>query len=375
MASVATQVLCRVLAEDALPPGLDPARLDEIWEHATWTSVDELLAAILCRPGTDIPAAARDRAISRLRDATARELARHRELRRLIDCCKAAGVRTLLIKGAGLAYTIYSDPRLRPGDDIDLFIARESLDTTESALQQAGYRRQVEPDSDLASMQRHYARAEPGGQEHCVDLHWRVANRQVFAGVLDFEAAWTASIPVLPLGLSARTLGVPDALLLACVHRVAHHPGHVGLLWLWDVHLLAGRLTSATADALVQHADRAGVRAVLASGLDLSRRLFGTAIEQRLLDDLTSPGRHEPSARFLGTSFSQIELLRSDVAAAGSLTSRLRLLREHLFPGREYMRAKYAHWPPALLPFAYVHRIARGAPKWLRRPAVTAPPR
>jgi hypothetical protein len=51
-----------------------------------------------------------------------------------------------------------------------------------------------------------------------------------------------------------------------------------------------------------------------------------------------------------------------------SWRKRFTLLREHLFPHPSYMRALYARTPRLLLPFAYVDRIVRGAPKWFRRP-------
>ena len=35
-----------------------------------------------------------------------------------------------------------------------------------------------------------------------------------------------------------------DALFVACVHRVAHHDDAIDLLWLWDIHLLASRLSA-----------------------------------------------------------------------------------------------------------------------------------
>jgi hypothetical protein len=40
-----------------------------------------------------------------------------------------------------------------------------------------------------------------------------------------------------------------------------------------------------------------------------------------------------------------------------------------MFPNAAYMKSMYPRWPAAALPLAYIHRIVRGAPKWLRRPA------
>lgn len=361
------QKLCRVLVEGALPPELTSAELDAIWAHATWRSVDELLAAIItkeCAPEGS-------RAADRLRDATAREMLRFRALRSIVDAVGAAGLRVLLMKGAGLAYTVYPEPHLRPAGDIDLFIARDSLEATEAALGSIGYRRQREPDAELASMQRHYLLQQPGGVEHVVDLHWRVANRHLFADAVPFEQAWAGSEPVPRLGGAARTLGTVDALMLACLHRVAHHDDHPDLIWLWDIHLLAGRLGDDQAETLLQRAAASGMRGVIAHGIGLAATRFGTNVgssgTQALLDRLTADTSVEPSAAFIAARARQVDLLRTDLASIGSARQRLRLLREHLLPGTAYMRARYPAWPRPLLPLAYLYRIARGAPKWFRR--------
>jgi hypothetical protein len=364
MTSTVTAALCGVIASGDIPAD-DAVSLDEWWDEAAATDVEALLAAIVHRGGARVAEPARARAMARLREATARELARHEELRRIGDALAGGGIRALLLKGAGLAYTTYSDPRLRPGDDIDLFIARSELEGAESALSRAGYGRAVEPDAELASMQRHYLRADGG--VHWVDLHWRVSNRHVFAGVLEFEECWRRSIPVPALSPAARTLGVVDALLLACVHRVAHHPGTPSLLWLYDVHLLARQLTPGDAEDLASLAERHDVRAVIRAGLDRARELFGTPLDGRLLDRLRAGG-DEPTARFVGALPTQAALLRSDLRSMRSTASRFGLLREHLLPSAAYMRARYPRWPALLLPLAYVHRAATGAPRWLRRP-------
>src|SRR4051812_27391427 len=55
-----------------------------------------------------------------LRSAALTDLLRERELRRLLGSLAAAGVKALLLKGAGLAHTVYRAPYLRPRTDIDM---------------------------------------------------------------------------------------------------------------------------------------------------------------------------------------------------------------------------------------------------------------
>jgi hypothetical protein len=77
-------------------------------------------------------------------------------------------------------------------------------------------------------------------------------------------------------------------------------------------------------------------------------------------------GAGEESAGFIGRAARHVDLVLSDLGALPTRSARVRLLREHLFPGREYMRAKYPAWPQLLLPLAYLYRAARGAPRWFQ---------
>jgi hypothetical protein len=62
-----------------------------------------------------------------------------------------------------------------------------------------------------------------------------------------------------------------------------------------------------------------------------------------------------------------VTALRSDLESLRGWQNRVSYLAEHLFPSRAYMQSVYPGCPPALLPFAYGYRIARGAPKWFIR--------
>jgi hypothetical protein len=361
------RTLCRVLAGIVHPRALSPGQLNEVWAHALETSGGEVLADVLVAAGDQIGGAARERALAFLRAAAVTAMLRQRVLHRVVDAFAVAETRMLLIKGVGLAYTVYPEPNLRPAGDIDLFIARESLEAAEAALASAGFARDLEPDTESASMQRHYIRREDDRTAYVVDLHWRISNRQIFAGALPFDEAWHASQPVRRLGRAARTLGTADALLLACIHRIAHHHDDPHLIWLWDIHLLAGAMTSMDVEGLAARAARRDMRAVVARGFELSRERFGTAVDQRLLLELHRSGAAEASADFVGRRTRQVELVLSDLATMATLSERARLLREHLFPSLAYMGGKYPAWPRLLLPLAYLYRMACGAPKWFRR--------
>lgn len=342
-----------------------PLNADAILSIASGHRVDVLLADLFLRAPSGPEPFSRGPLEDIVRLAAARELAASRDVSRLLEAADGAGLDLLLLKGTALAYTHYKQPHLRPRNDIDLFVRQADIGRFEAVLSALGFARAPEPDAGLWTAQRHYAKTSPAGTSH-VDLHWRVVNPQVFAGVLLFDDVWARSANVASLGPFARTLAPADTLLLACVHRVAHHQDRVNLLWLWDVHLVASGLSAAGWEQFLAAAAAARVQAICARGLELAHECFGTSIPDAVLQTLGA-ARHEPAASFLGDGLRTVDVARADLAALTSWRRKLALVREHLCPPLAYMRVRYPGCPPVLLPFAYVHRAVRGAPKWFER--------
>lgn len=355
-------LLSRALAQQALPRSLADDEFAALWDRAEAHSVDLLLAAAV-REGSGVPLHVREEATKRLAAAKLVEQLRYAELRGVLGAI--AGIDTLLLKGAALAYTLYPEPHLRPRLDLDLFVRADDVAAADRVLAEGGYAPQ--PPAALADAQRGYARIDHSGLHHYIDLHWGVTSLHPFAAVLPFDSAWASSVPIEALGSTARTLAYPDALLLACVHRVAHHHDSASLLWLWDVHLLAGRLAPAEWGTLVRTARETRMRAVMMRGLDLARSRFGTEVPTAVLEQLLTTDQKEPAARFVG-GVRLIEVAAGELGAMRSWSDRLRFVRQNLFPPPSHMRATYNGWPAVLLPLMYLARVVRGGRRWLRRP-------
>jgi len=312
-----------------------------------------------------------------LRTAAALDAVRERQVQALLTALLAAGIDVLLLKGIALAYIVYPAPHLRPRADIDVMIRREAIDQTERVLAARGWTRPTEREAELSAAQRHYVRSGPRGTLQHLDVHWKIANPQTFANALAFDDLRARAVHIPALGPGAWTLSRPDALFLACLHRIAHHDDALHMLWLWDIHLLCRGLSAAEADRVVALADRSAMWSICRRSLDLAGGLFGTAGAHALATRLgaRAVGVPEPSARFIGGA-KQVSVLRADLAAMSRWRDRLTLLGEHVFPSVAYMRTAYPRCPSLLLPLAYAYRIAAGTPKWFRRPPAnrSAPP-
>jgi len=302
-----------------------------------------------------------------LRAASAMEAIRERELKSVLAVLADAGVRAVIIKGASIAQTHYPRPELRPRSDTDLLVAADQREATARALMTLGYEQPPETDGPLTVGQFHFQRLDRYELLHALDVHWRISNVRAFSDSLTYEEVIRDAIAIPALAPHALSPSGAHALLIACVHLVAHHGDSDCLLWLFDVHLLASRLTPGARDGFAALAAARGLRAVCASTLERARTAFG-GIEEDWIESLKPEASdNEPSAAFLGASPRQVDLLKADLKATPRLPDRLRLVAEHLFPSATYMHARYGLRFRLALPFLYVHRAVSGAPKWFRR--------
>jgi hypothetical protein len=233
-----------------------------------------------------------------------------------------------------------------------------------AALDELGYTHRAFISGDLVMYQVPFERTDHLGIDHALDLHWRIANPQVVSQVLTHDELVARSLIVDVQGQPMRVPSAVDSLLVACVHRVAHHPGYEKPVWVQDIHLLAAGLESSEWRTFVERATSRSVCAICLDGLELARTRFETPVPLEVLRDLQA-GRKERSAVFLRADLRPVHRLASDLRALRPRAA-AKLLREHLFPPAEYMYASYSVKSRALLPAYYAARAWKGVFKWFR---------
>lgn len=303
--------------------------------------------------------------------------ARQVELCRVLAALADAGVRPLVIKGGHLAHVLYSSPALRPRADTDLLIDPRDESRTEAALAAIGYTRAAHVRGAVILGQWHVRRADAALGEHALDVHWRLASPLVFRHLLPFHVLSASADAIPPLGAAARGPALPHALVIACVHLVAHHRDDPILLWLYEIDALASRLDPAGRRAFVDAAAAADVTRVCAAALERALAYFPGDAVAALREEVLAAGRGtEPSAAVLRAT-RPVDELWLDLKVSRGWRERASLLKEHLWPDAEYMRATHARSTP--LPLAYARRAARGVLHWTaasasRRTAESAGP-
>ena len=197
-------------------------------------------------------------------------------------CVRANGIRVLIIKGTGLAYDIYPSPELRPRGDTDLLIAESDLECVRTILHARGYTSPLTSGDTLAIRQQSFTR---GG--HVYDVHWDVANSPVVRDALPFEELLGRAIAMPRIAPNALAPSHVDALLLACIHRVAHHHDIERLIWLYDIHLLREAMSADEHARFWRLAAERRVVAICERSIELADEWFAAAPHDRARDWLT----------------------------------------------------------------------------------------
>jgi putative nucleotidyltransferase-like protein len=328
-----------------------------------YASVNQMAAA------AELPRALVDGLRAGAHRQAAREILQRAELQRVVAAMHARGVDVLLMKGSSLAYDVYPDPAWRVRADTDVLIRETDRAAVRACLEDLGYACASEASGSLVAYQFHAERVGEGRVRHLCDVHWKIANVQRFAGALPFDEVTRTAIALPLIGAAARGLGRADALWLACVHRAAHHYDRDTLAWLYDVHLLVQGLDAAGVERFLALAARSRARRICLHALRQAQTLFGSTMPAALMTALEDGSEDEPSTVFLRPGVRRVDVLLDDLRALPGWRSRVRLVKEVLFPDANYMRGAFGAGSSAPVAWLYVRRIARGAIRWLRRGA------
>ena len=332
--------------------------------------VEHLLAWRLRGRGADLRSwlGAADELLQELRDQSVVDAIRNEEAARVITGLAGVdGAMPVLFKGAALAHSHYPESWLRPRLDTDLLLSATSVRGAFEVLRALGYRQATSTSGELVSYQASFERSDRFGVTHYFDVHWKVANWQVVADVLSHEEIAARAIPLPALGPYARAACASDGLVLACLHRAAHHRDSEELLWIYDIHLIACSLSDPEWTIALASAERGSVKAIFARGIALAIDRFSTPVPvevTRQLDRWQHGAVREPSSVYLSKNFRLIDGLLSDLRSL-HVSAGVRLLAEHLFPPAEYMRKRYGVRSRRSILLAYARRMVAGLPKWL----------
>ena len=286
-------------------------------------------------------------------------LARSFETRRVLGWLHDAGVPALLVKGAHLEWTCYEQPHERERSDTDMLVRERDLTVAANVLSAAGYTPALQPGGKVAVAQRTWLRIDAAGVDHAIDLHWRISNVQLFRRSLEWEELWAVRTPISQLGPHAFGPSVEHALVLACVHRIAHHARSLRQVWLDDIHRLCGMLDDDGWRGLITLARTRGLGAAVAASLEDASIACRTWLPASVMQELNAAGATAPEvARFIARPRTRLGAALFDWRQLGA-RDRLTFIRDHVFPPPSYIRDRYDVTSRTAIAWMYVHRVVR----------------
>ena len=219
-------------------------------------------------------------------------------LRESLDGLERANVRVMLLKGAGLAYSVYGDVRKRPMSDIDILVEPAAAQTTRRALLDVGWCELSGGVSNLVYEQHQHSSPlrDTQSPDLVLEIHTSLfPKRQPF----DFggHELWSRARPLTAAaGRGAFAPHPVHSLLYACLHFVWSHEGRFGV-WrtIRDVDAIS-RAADMDWEAFVVAARRARGGTCCYWALRIAREAGGVDIPIDVMDTLR-PHRSPPVLR------------------------------------------------------------------------------
>ncbi len=198
----------------------------------------------------------------------------------------AAGIETMILKGAALTLLYYKDYGLRPMEDFDVLVPTRQRRAAIDALTQAGWRpilRPLEKLTDAVLDVRHAWGFENAHQRH-FDLHWHLLKDCRYPNADD--DFWTGAIPVQMADVSTRALNPTDQLLHVCVHGAAWN-SVPPIRWVADaMTILNGSRSAVDWTRLIAQAEKRRLILPLREPLTYLCNSFGATIPSHVLTEM-----------------------------------------------------------------------------------------
>lgn len=300
--------------------------------------------------------------------AAALEALRAEDVRGVLEALASSNVATLVLKGTALAYDLYTSPDLRPRGDTDLLIAARDLDAARAVFVRLGFEEQPLSGDEHGMRQTVFTRADTSGVVQMYDVHWAVANTPLFASALAFDDLLTHARPLSALGSHALGLSDVDALLLACIHRVAHHHDSDRIVWLADIALLRDRMSRDEHERFWRAAAKARIVGACMVSVRRANEWMSRPVENRADEWLSRDEleREEASRVFLDRDLTRGELLAANLRAL-PWRARVQRVWQVAFPPARFVQQSFGTRSRLMLPWLYVARGVRGVLRLFRR--------
>ena len=292
----------------------------------------------------------------------ARYLRVEQQLEEILRAFDERGIETLIIRGIGLANTVYPDYATRPFNDFDLLVGPDYYSQAREVLYHLGYRgqfRRFGMFKDLFNAESFLHKSQT--RKYCqVDLHWSLFQyhglRRDNGTVGLFHRAEIVQTKIF----NFKTLSKIDALVDAAFHTILHHPGNKRLMWISDIAFLSQALIYPDEwEILSKRCLELRLSLAMEEALKLAIQWYNLQIPE-VYRDFTkwlNPNENEKAEYFYVKRKQGPDIrLRGYLDSFLSAPGKMRFIKEFLFPPSEYIRMTYPPSRKWLLPISYIRR-------------------
>lgn len=289
----------------------------------------------------------------------ANEVLKRRALTELFEAFSQAGLqRIVLFKGAALAYSVYASPWLRPRSDSDCIIDKAELSRFGSVFAELGYQKLFAIEGKHIHYQSTFSKPLAGQTAINIDLHWHINNRKILAKAFNVDQLRQDGQALSGLSDAITAPCAVDSLLIASLHRLGHHIREERLIWLYDIHLLAGVLTEQDWQQLCQKAEDKQLSAITLDALSNCVNLLKTEVPEKVIRALQQAAQQtELSQLFLDRDLPEWKYFWLDLQALPGLWPKTQAIWQNLIPSPTYIRNRMGT-RSALV--GYCKRLLRG---------------
>jgi hypothetical protein len=364
--------LCYVLSDRADQIAWDeftPADWELFPQMAEREGVAPLMYWKLKDSSVDVPSLTFNLLRSTYYQTLARNTLMYRELERILRAMEEAGIEAIVLKGAALAAKVYEDIGLRPMNDIDILLPRQSIKEAEQIVSELGYKENLPHRIPSIWKRTNYCislEKQIGLNNLELEIHWGL-----IAGDTDWRSPslnWfyrqTEAIRIsqqnLQSGIGHLILTPIAHLLYLSAHLMLQHGGsQARLIWLYDLHLLVFHFRSRSDfEELIEVAQEFHWTPALKDALSASNSRFNTYLPPEIRVT-GSPSTDIDSRRMVQRKKQSLQTRTLNVwdgLVSLDWNTRFRLLLGLIFPHPSYMRLRYALSPEWLWPLSYPYR-------------------
>jgi hypothetical protein len=188
---------------------------------------------------------------------------------------EAAGIQSIVLKGAATGAIAYDDVTLRTFGDIDLLVRAEDSASARDILLGTGYTRQYDAQNEALLLSGGHALEFNGVGCH-VEVHTTLIEKHLGLGLKERDVFESAHM-VDCAGVAVRAMGRSELLIFLSAHGAKHE--WLRLRWIVDVAQLIDRMDEREIGRSCEIARRIHALRILAMAVTLARDVLGQNVE------------------------------------------------------------------------------------------------